>query len=137
MKYLSFLAILIATLFAGVPAQESTSVQVSNGQEKAMNDSGITIRFLEVIEDSRCPSDVNCVWAGVARIRLRISKGGTTGGEFEVNTNQGDKPAIFDGWEIRLKKLDPYPSSRSTIKPSDYVATFSIMKSPKDEGPAD
>jgi len=131
MNYLFLLAVLITTLFAAVPAQDGPNVQVRNGQEKAVSNAGITIRFLEVTEDSRCPSDVNCVWAGVARVRLKISKDGVADREFEVNTNQGDKPAIYGGWSIRLKKLDPYPSSKSTIKASDYVATFSIDKCPE------
>lgn len=38
---------------------------------------GLTIRPLEVIEDSRCPSDVTCVWAG--RLRLRAAISGVSG----------------------------------------------------------
>lgn len=34
---------------------------------------GLTIRPLEVIEDSRCPGNVVCVWAGRVRLRAEIS----------------------------------------------------------------
>jgi hypothetical protein len=34
---------------------------------------GLRVRPLEVIEDSRCPLDVTCVWAGRVRLRASIS----------------------------------------------------------------
>lgn len=33
----------------------------------------LTVRPLAVIEDSRCPSNVTCVWAGRVVLRLRIT----------------------------------------------------------------
>lgn len=41
---------------------------------------GLLVRPLEVVEDSRCPGDVDCVWAG--RLRLRVAVEGA--GECEV-----------------------------------------------------
>ena len=32
------------------------------------------VTFLEVIEDSRCPKDVTCIWAGRARIRVSVEE---------------------------------------------------------------
>jgi hypothetical protein len=34
---------------------------------------GLRVRPLEVIEDSRCPLDVTCVWAGRLRLRASVS----------------------------------------------------------------
>lgn len=34
---------------------------------------GLTVKPLEVIEDSRCPSNVTCVWAGRLRLRAEVS----------------------------------------------------------------
>lgn len=34
---------------------------------------GLTVRPLEVVEDSRCPADVTCVWAGRLRLRAVVS----------------------------------------------------------------
>lgn len=34
---------------------------------------GLTVKPLEVIEDSRCPADVQCVWAGRLRLRAEVS----------------------------------------------------------------
>ena len=38
---------------------------------------GLTVRPLAVVEDSRCPSNVTCVWAG--RVVLRVSISGMDG----------------------------------------------------------
>ena len=34
---------------------------------------GETVAFRAVIEDSRCPPDVQCVWAGRVQVRLEVS----------------------------------------------------------------
>jgi hypothetical protein len=34
---------------------------------------GLTVRPLAVIEDSRCPADVECIWAGRLRLRANVS----------------------------------------------------------------
>lgn len=66
---------------------------------------GLTVRPLEVIEDSRCAANVQCVWAG--RLRLRASVSGVerelTLGE-TVQTPQGAlvfaiaKPGAWADW---------------------------------------
>lgn len=47
--------------------------------------SGLRVRPLEVIEDSRCPQNARCVWAG--RLRVRVNVEGV--GEREVILDEG------------------------------------------------
>jgi len=42
------------------------------GQVADLGD-GLSIRPLEVIEDSRCPANVQCVWAGRLRVRAEAA----------------------------------------------------------------
>ena len=44
---------------------------------------GLRVRPLEVLEDSRCPQNARCVWAG--RLRLRVSVEGV--GERDIEDN--------------------------------------------------
>ena len=37
------------------------------GRKVTLRDTELKIRFVSVIEDSRCPKGVNCVWQGNAR----------------------------------------------------------------------
>ena len=46
---------------------------------------GLRVRPLEVLEDSRCPQDARCVWAG--RLRLRVNVEGV--GEREIVDDGG------------------------------------------------
>lgn len=45
---------------------------------------GLRVRPLEVLEDSRCPQNARCVWAG--RLRLRVAIDGV--GELEISDDQ-------------------------------------------------
>lgn len=47
---------------------------------------GLRVRPLEVIEDSRCPQNARCVWAG--RLRLRVTIEGV--GEREITLGEGN-----------------------------------------------
>jgi hypothetical protein len=47
-------------------------VAVSIGETANLGDR-LTVRLIEVIEDSRCPVNVTCVWAGRLRVRAAIS----------------------------------------------------------------
>jgi hypothetical protein len=46
---------------------------------------GLRVRPLKVLEDSRCPQNARCVWAG--RLRLRVNVEGV--GEREVTADEG------------------------------------------------
>jgi hypothetical protein len=47
---------------------------------------GLRVRPLEVLEDSRCPQNARCVWAG--RLRLRVAVEGA--GEHEITADEGN-----------------------------------------------
>jgi hypothetical protein len=46
---------------------------------------GLRVRPLEVLEDSRCPQNARCIWAG--RLRLRVNVEGV--GDREVTLDEG------------------------------------------------
>jgi hypothetical protein len=74
------------------------------------------------IEDSRCPSDVTCIWEGQVLAMIRISNATLDiGGSREI----GNVAKSFPPYVITLTDIQPYPVS--TEKP-DYVATLEIEK---------
>ena len=74
------------------------------------------------IEDSRCPSDVTCIWEGRVLAMIRISNATLDiGGSREI----GNVAKSFPPYVITLTDIQPYPVS--TEKP-DYVATLEIEK---------
>jgi hypothetical protein len=96
-------------------------------QTAVINDA-LQLRFEAVPEDSRCPSDVDCVWAGRALVQLHALIGAQRGGPvFELNTSDPDAQVYtYGGYRIQLLTLDPYPSTRHPIDPDDYRAQLQV-----------
>jgi hypothetical protein len=122
-----FLTLFILFGVSAAAAQATEQIKIKNGGQAVTKKGRITVRFLELVEDSRCPEDVNCIWAGVARIKIRLSKNGNSS-VFELNTNQRDKPAVFQGYSFTLTDFRPRPSSTAKYSPSAYSVTLSAAK---------
>jgi hypothetical protein len=91
----------------------------------------IKIKFLNVIQDSRCPSDVVCVRAGDVAILVNINKNNKNLGDFMLIVSPGNEDLaieIFDGYSVKLIKVDPYPTTSKKIELSDYIATLIVNK---------
>lgn len=111
-----------------VQGQDKTEeVKIQVGEQKAVTEDKIKIKFVSLVEDSRCPEGANCVWAGNARIKVEISCNNRTE-EFEINTNLGPKGAAFDGYAINLVSLTPEPKVDVEVAATDYFATFEIRR---------
>ena len=118
--------ILIAGATFGTGLQEK-SVTVKVEQEKFVPGTRIKVKFIEVVEDGRCPADVNCVWAGNAKIKLQLSKGSDKE-EVELNTTVRPRTIEFGGYSFRLAGLAPYPRSNVRINRLGYVATLTAKR---------
>jgi hypothetical protein len=92
---------------------------------------GLRIKFISVKEDSRCPADVKCVWAGNAAVRLEVSTRGRGSRTLTLNTNNSSSSVDenqYRGYKLKLVELSPYPRSDRKIAPGDYVATLLVSK---------
>lgn len=101
------------------------------GQQVDVPGAGLTLLFRDVLEDSRCPANVNCIWGGRARIQVSVSLNGMHIAEMTLGI-QGDAPTgttIVNGYSLRLVGLEPHPSSGGVSK-SDYVATIVLERVP-------
>lgn len=94
--------------------------------ESVMSD-GVTIEFLELIDDSRCPVDVNCIWAGTAKIKVKVSEGERSE-VTELDLMHRSSGFKFGEHVLRFTGLSPVPRSNVRINRNEYVATFDITK---------
>lgn len=87
---------------------------------------GLSIRFAQVVEDSRCPLGVQCIRAGEAKIQFALRAGDQR--RTVVLATEGAQPtsADFAGYEVRLVTVDP-PRRRDDPAPA-YVATLRVMR---------
>jgi hypothetical protein len=103
-------------------------------QRAVIRGQNLELEFAEVMEDSRCPTKVECFWTGQARIGVRVwGRGVDTPITVEFNTNpapgQTKQVVTVDGYTIRLRSLDPYPDSpERSIPLEDYRATLVVQK---------
>lgn len=87
--------------------------------ERAYAD-GADVTPLEVLEDSRCPADVQCVWAGRVRIRATIH---LASGDVEQELESGKAIAVGGG-SLELVDIRPVTNSRKATLPEDYRLGF-------------
>lgn len=125
-----FLSLILTLVFgSGLTANAQTSQQVTvrlNKQAK-ISRSKLTIKFVAV-EDSRCPQDVNCVWAGNAKVIIRVTNSRGKAQTFDLNTNLQPQTVNFDGYEIKLGNVTPYPRSNIRINRNGYTAKFTVTR---------
>lgn len=123
MRSLIFALALI--LPAAVMAQ-STSVAVSNGQGRHHSSISTTVaigqtvrinrarlRPVAIVEDSRCPRFVTCVWRG--RLVVRFSVAGRP-----PITLENEKPVAFAGGRLTLEGATPVSGRGEKVPPARY-----------------
>jgi hypothetical protein len=97
-------------------------------QQVTVKGESLRIKFVEVKEDSRCPADVKCVWAGNAAARLEVSIRGRGSKSLTLNTTGNSPPLDYRGYKIRLVELSPYPRSKRKIAAGDYIVTLLVNR---------
>ena len=94
------------------------------GQEASIAGTSLHLRFAAVVNDSRCPEDAVCVWAGNAEIRLDLTGSGDA--TRSLNTLLDPKTIEYGGRTIRLVSLLPVRLVGSATSQEDYVATLVV-----------
>jgi hypothetical protein len=100
------------------------------GQSVSLYKRRLSIRFVAVADDSRCPSDVTCVWAGNARVQLQVSNGRTSK-TLTLNSNTTAPPpsdGSFKGYTLKLLSLNPYPRSNVRFARDRYVVKLVVSE---------
>jgi len=108
--------------------EAADSVRIQVGQTIAVG--GIRVRFSAVESDSRCPSDVVCVWAGDAIAAFVAEQNcdcRTPAYDLKLHTTLQPKSAAVHGYRIELLHLVPYPNSATPIKRGDYAAWLRVV----------
>ena len=121
---------------ADVQGQMDTPITLKRGQWVSFQGRPLEVAFLRVVEDSRCPKDVQCVRQGDAVIQLQAKSADGGFDTFQARL-PGSAAAtdttipwdIWSGYRFRLLRLDPYPQAGVTVDSSAYVATLLVRES--------
>ena len=106
------------------------SFTLAVGERATLDAVHTSVRFLAVAEDSRCPSQAQCVWAGDGAVVLEIAPATGDAAEDTLHTNPESGPGavVLAGYELTLLMLDPYPEIPGDIAPNAYRATLALYE---------
>jgi hypothetical protein len=115
-----------------VSADFGQQFELKLNQSASINSGEVKVNFLRVIEDSRCPSDVDCVWSGQIQVAVSVSVKGSVPKTLSLINRARSKNIStkkFKKYSIEFVKAEPYPKNRNQkTKPADQ--TISLIVSP-------
>jgi hypothetical protein len=104
-----------ATLFGSGQASVHTLALAQTG------DFGqVKLTPISVDEDSRCPTIVQCAWAGQVRLKVLVEPAGADHAVFATLY----RPLGVDGGTLLLEQVTPKRDTRGHIPPNDYSFTL-------------
>lgn len=89
----------------------------------------LSIKFLRVEQDSRCPQGVQCFWQGQVKVALSFVQDGESLDEFILTKTPGQPDAaVFssNGYDIKLLEANPYPQKNSRSDFANYVINLKV-----------
>ena len=115
-------------LFAQDKPQEetikiNTELQIGN----VLQLDRVAVEFLRVISDSRCPRQVDCIWAGEAKVLLGITVGGKYFEKEVVVSGMGVELPLAEDLQMVDSHLSPYPDTAKGIAPEEYCLSFTAI----------
>jgi uncharacterized lipoprotein YajG len=127
-----FILTTILLLFGCAPSKVKASLDkeftLAIGQTANISGENLTIKLLDVTADSRCASDVECVWAGEVKVLLDINSSGSSQ-QFELTQlGAGNAEGQKIGNYTCKFTVEPYPISTHQIEKSEYRLKMTVSK---------
>lgn len=103
------------------------------GQSAALADEDVTLTFVRVQSDSRCPYPASCALRGNAPVEITLRVGGDTS-TYILDTDRDiakQRSQAFGNVTVELLALNPYPRvdiANQDIAPEEYEGTFVVRK---------
>ena len=116
----------------GGPPPVLTGGPLSIGEQIAVTEIEASLRFDDLLEDSRCPVDVHCIWEGNARLSLTLLSGQHEEIPFLLDTSpnvpggSSQTRFLYRDHTIFIAQLQPEPRSDVSRSPEDYRLTIGV-----------
>ncbi len=125
-KLLFTMLVLVLCQFACVSKKE-TVIDKSVISQKLSDSKDIQLVLKSVVNDSRCPENVNCIWAGECEIQIAIYKNRKLISTENILLSpklQTENITWFSKYypNQKIKEIGvlPYPKSEVIVDPKDY-----------------
>jgi hypothetical protein len=117
---------------AAQAARVGREFRIRAGRTVTLAREGLRLRFVRVAADSRCPTGVECVWAGNAEVVIEVgARNRRVSKTLRLNTNASpERPAEdkYRSYTVKLVELKPYPSAARKIRQGEYTATLLVVR---------
>lgn len=110
------------TTNTNTPSNNSAEGDISIGVGQRVEMGDLAITFHGVTEDSRCATDVTCIWAGQVVTDISYAQGTNV---TRVQQIAGESFA-FAGHSFTIISVDPAPVSTQVIDPGLYVVVVRV-----------
>jgi hypothetical protein len=100
------------------------------GESASIPEINLWMRFIKVVDDSRCATSVTCVWEGDGSVLIEVAPLNGDSKEDTLHTTLDPRSILLGRAELRLVKLEPYPATPGSIAPGDYVVTLATRAVP-------
>lgn len=115
---------------AHVRPNDGEDFRLRVGEIAASEDEKFFVTFRAVASDSRCPTDVTCVWSGNAEVVIGTAAAGERWVPRTLNTAGDTIEVIVGDHAVRLIDVDPEPRSGEAIPPASYSVLLRITRWP-------
>jgi len=120
--------VLFSTIAIGqVDSAETPKIAVKIPKGETVVLKGISIKFMEVVEDSRCPEGVDCIWAGRVIVKAKVTANGKTEEKLltfgEVRPGEEKNTNLYNSANFAINGLTvkPYPTQENASNTKNYV----------------
>lgn len=140
LKRILCLVCLIVIVLTGSTCREAGALHVhlneefslSIGQSAIITGEHLEIGFRKVAEDSRCPKDVTCVWAGRVACQIELRRAGFSFSMTlaEPGLTDGYSRERWEGYELAFH-VTPYPEAGKRISSDEYRLYLIVTELPE------
>lgn len=134
------LLVLTVIILIGPACRKATTVEVhlneefslSIGQSAFVGGENLELGFRGVVEDSRCPKDVTCVWAGRVNCLVELERAGSSSHVTltELGLTEEYSRQRYEEYELAFH-LTPYPEAGTKIPTDAYRLHLIVTKLPE------
>ena len=108
---------------------QKETIYLKEGQNIFLKEYKMNVTFKRIVEDSRCPKDVQCVWAGNATAEVELMGVATRPRVIQLSTTNDENKGNFtkqnfNGYTISLIEISPETTSGKGFK--DLQGSYKI-----------
>lgn len=103
------------------PSNKKGMIYLKEGENKFLKEYEMNVTFKKMVEDSRCPKDVQCIWAGNAIAEIELMGTYTRPVTVKLSTSNDASKGYantekFNGYKITLEDVTPETTSAKGFK---------------------